>query len=84
MTISIRIQRRDIVRNIENDIMTCPRVRRRNVVHGVDESFTVNVNFVLGDDNYLNLRLRQPEGEVRVLAGELGEELRHAVMELHH
>ena len=75
---------RKIVDNIDNDIMTVPRVRRRNVIHEMHEPFGVDIYFVLCEDNYLNLRLRQPEGEFRVAAGELKDELRDLVMELHH
>ena len=75
---------RAIVRNIDNDIMSIPRVRRRNVLHEMREPLGVHIYFVLDDDNYLNLRLRPPEDEVRVLDGEFGETLRHAVMELYH
>ena len=51
---------------IDIDIMKAPKVRKRNILHEMQHSLTVDLYFVLDSEGYLNLKLQAPANEFLV------------------
>ena len=69
---------------IANDIMRFRKINKRNVLHEMTQTRSVSVYFSLGEDNYLNLRLKAPTaGVLDTTTSDAREELKLLILSIH-